>query len=83
MMNGWDYNNMGGGAWALMILLMIIFWVVVVTGIVAFIRRSNPTTSSTGPTAETPEQVLRARFARGEIDEAEFRVRMAALKEFA
>jgi putative membrane protein len=54
-----------------------------VTGIVAFIRRSNPTTSSTGPTAETPEQVLRARFARGEIDEAEFRVRMAALKEFA
>lgn len=84
MMNGWGYNQMGGAAWALMIFLMIVFWVVVVVGVVYFIRRSPSTPSrsaSSGPSSDTPEQILRARFARGEIDEAEFRTRMAALKD--
>lgn len=83
-MNGWDYNHMGGGAWALMIILMIIFWVVVIVGIVAFIRRSpsnSPAHSASSSSMDTPEQILRARFARGEIDDAEFRTRMAALKD--
>ena len=84
MTNGWGYNHMSGGVWALMIFLMIIFWVVVVIGVVAFIRRSpsTPTTSaSSSPSSDMPEQVLRARFASGEIDDAELRTRMAALKE--
>jgi putative membrane protein len=84
MTNGWGYNHMSGGVWALMIFLMIIFWVVVVIGVVAFMRRSpsTPTTSaSSSPSSDMPEQVLRARFARGEIDDAELRTRMAALKE--
>jgi putative membrane protein len=40
-----------------------------------------------GPTGDhsavTPEQVLAKRFARGEIDEEEFRQRMAALRTHA
>jgi putative membrane protein len=84
MTNGWGYNHMGGGAWTLMIFLMIMFWIVVVVGVVAFIRRSPsaPTTSApSSPTSDKPGQILRARFARGEIDEDEFRTRMAALRE--
>ncbi len=85
-MNGWGYQHMGGGAWALMIFMMIVFWVVVVIGIVAFMRRSGSSTLPLGPTGPTtasgtPEQILRARFARGEIDDSEFRIRMAALKD--
>jgi putative membrane protein len=34
-----------------------------------------------GPATVTPEQVLAERFARGEIDEEEFRQRRAALRE--
>jgi putative membrane protein len=84
MMNGWGYNQMGGGAWAIMIFLTIVFWVVVVVGVVYFVRRSPSTRStpvSSSPSPDTPEQILRARFARGEIEEAEFRTRMAALKD--
>ena len=84
MTNGWGYNHMGGGAWALMIFLMIIFWVAVVVGVVAFIRRSpsTPTTSASScPSSDRPEQILRARFARGEIDDAELRTRLTVLKE--
>ncbi len=33
-----------------------------------------------GPAAATPEQILAERFARGEIDEQEFRQRMAVLR---
>lgn len=84
MMNGWGYNNMGGGAWTLMILFMIVFWVVVVVGIVAYVRRFRPaplTSASSSPSTETPELILRARFARGEVDDTEFRARMLALKD--
>jgi putative membrane protein len=84
MTNGWGYHHMSGGVWALMIFLMIIFWVVVVVGVVAFIRRSPSTlttSASSSPSSDMPEQVLRARFARGEIDDAELRSRVAALNE--
>lgn len=36
-----------------------------------------------GHAAVTPEQILAERFARGEIDEEEFRQRMAALRTHA
>ncbi len=84
MMNGWGYNQMGGAAWAFTLFLMLVFWVVVVVGVVYFIRRSPSTSSSSvssSPSSDTPEQILRARFARGEIEEAEFRTRMAALRD--
>ena len=81
MMNGWGYNGMGAGTWTVMIFVMLVFWALVAFGIVAFFRRSSSTPSSNDSTPDTPETLLRARFARGEIEEAEFRTRMAALKE--
>jgi uncharacterized membrane protein len=45
-------------------------------------RRDYRIPPATTPTA-TPEQVLAARFARGEIDETEYRARLAVLRDHA
>jgi putative membrane protein len=66
-MNAWGYG--------LMTVSMVLFWALVIFGIVALIRyigrSSQPTTA--GP---TPSQLLDERFARGEIDEEEYRRRL-------
>jgi putative membrane protein len=81
MTYGWGNNGFGAGWWIVMVLMMLVFWTAVAFGIVALVRRSGSTRSRDDVTPETPESLLRARFARGEVDEAEFRTRMAALKE--
>ena len=67
----------GGGLWgyALMLVSMIMLWGLLGFAIVALYRYlRQPTTYVTSPpVAETPETVLAQRFARGEIDEAEYR----------
>lgn len=75
----------GGWAAGLMTaLLLTVFFAVVITGIVVAMRDIRPggPEGAARPTA-TPaaEDVLAHRFARGEIDETEFRQRIAALKE--
>lgn len=85
-MYGWGYNNIGAGMGIAMVFFMLLFWAVVAVGIVALVRRSGPLSSRFGAspeTPETPEGVLRGRFARGEIDEAEFRARLTALREYS
>jgi putative membrane protein len=78
--NGWDW-----GGWIMMTIVMVLFLAVVITAIVLAIRYlggSHHTTAgppSYGPSR--PEEVLAGRFARGEIDEDEFRRRMTALRE--
>jgi putative membrane protein len=73
----------------------VIFWVAVITGVVLLIRYLNRTGRHPlygpgwhgwpGPppypgAMPAPEQILAERFARGEIDEQEFRQRIAALR---
>jgi putative membrane protein len=73
----------------------VIFWVAVIIGVVLLIRYLNRTgrPHTYGPARHgwpgpppypgavpTPEQILAERFARGEIDEQEFRQRMATLR---
>ena len=62
-------------------------WILLLIAVVAVIvfalrtgSRDGPGNSS-APTARTPEQVLRDRFARGEIDEREYRSRLKILEE--
>ena len=69
---------------------MVAFWTVVALLIFALIRYVNHApqahvhhygdTGSATP-AQTPEQILAERFARGEIDEDEYRQRAGALHE--
>ena len=65
-------------------LIMTLFFAVVITGIVVAMRYLRPSGSDTAgrpATMTAAEKVLAHRFARGEIDETEFRQRITALKE--
>ncbi len=72
MMGPW---MMGGFGWMwLMQIFMILFWGLVIWGIVALVRGlSAPRSSdSTPPTANSALEVLKQRYARGEIDKEEY-----------
>ncbi|OIN80989.1 SHOCT domain-containing protein [Mycobacterium malmoense] len=84
----WYDHDMGWWGWAGMGIGMVLFWVLLIAGIVALIvytsgdrqdRRIPPGTTSMA----SPEQLLAARFARGEIDETEYRDRLAVLRDHA
>lgn len=60
---------MGGfGWWWFMPIFMIIFWGLIIWGIVALIRRAS---SSSGQ-ADSALEVLKRRYAKGEINKEEF-----------
>ena len=63
---------------------MVLFWALIILGIVAVIRYSSggpqDTRAPHGDTP-TPEQLLSARFASGDIDETHYRERLAVLRE--
>jgi putative membrane protein len=70
MMSGWD-NGLGTGGWVLMILA----WLALLGLVVWAISRLLPTRpggDSPEHTAETPEEILDRRLARGEIDTDEY-----------
>ena len=71
--NGWSYG--------LMTVSMVLFWALTILGVVALVRYL--TRGDRGPTAAmtrpTPEELLAERFARGEIDEQEYRNRRETL----
>ena len=79
----WYDHNIDGWGWFAMSASMILFWALIITGGVLLFRalgRPEEHTHSPLPHAgPTPEQVLADRFARGEIDEEEYRRRLNAL----
>jgi putative membrane protein len=81
----WYDADWGWGGWALMTVGMVLFWVVVITAVVLAVRYlAAPRGTAASPTGYTPtraEDVLAERFARGEIDEDEYRQRVALLRE--
>ena len=87
--DGWMWNHgwgWGWGGWIMMGLLMVVFWAVVITLVILAVRyfasdRGSVGTSRPGPGPNRAEDLLAERFARGEIDEDEFRQRMALLRE--
>jgi putative membrane protein len=81
MMYGWD--GWGWGGWIVMTVLMVVFWAVVITAIVLAIRYASAGGQRTqgGSSTKTAEDVLAERFARGEIDDEEYRRRMSLLRE--
>jgi putative membrane protein len=82
-MMGWHGDHMGGGGWALMSLGMVVVAVALVLGAVALVRLvGGPTRPPATPVLHaTPEQLLAERFARGEIDEADYTARRTVLRE--
>jgi putative membrane protein len=82
MMWWYDGNGWGWGGWAVMALMMIAFWAVVIAAgfaVVRWLSAIRNASSANGP--GRAEELLAERFARGEIEEDEFRKRAALLRE--
>ncbi|MEV3858153.1 SHOCT domain-containing protein [Streptomyces sp. NPDC050095] len=77
----WNGHDVSGWGWFAMSASMILFWVLIVTAAALVFRAlGHPHEHTHAPTGLSPEQVLADRFARGEIDEEEYRRRLAALR---
>ncbi|MFZ0612900.1 MAG: SHOCT domain-containing protein [Desulfobacterales bacterium] len=72
-MMGW---GIGGGGW-LGGVFMLVWWMVVIAAVVAFIRwvfAAKKPAAACAPPVESPLDVARKRYARGEIDQEQFRI---------
>ena len=77
----YDYgDHMSGWGWFATSVGMILFWGLLITGIVLLVRYLRSDRPGQAPTTTTPEQVLAERFARGEINETEYRDRLTTLR---
>jgi putative membrane protein len=70
------WHGMGDGfGWGLGMIVMAAFWLLFVAAVVWIVRvvwdRPGPR-QEPGPRSETPLEILQRRYARGEIDRAEF-----------
>jgi len=82
--DGWMWGH-GWGTWFLMSVVMVLFVVALITAIVVAIRYlgASDRASMAPPHVYArpwPENLLAERFARGEIDEDEYRRRLSLLR---
>lgn len=79
------YGGWGWGGWILTAVAMTLFFALVITVVVALVRYLGG--GHRGPAApgalpgRRPEDLLAERFARGEIDDEEYRRRILVLRE--
>jgi putative membrane protein len=80
MMGPWYRWGFGGfGGW-LMIIGMVIFWGLVIWGIVALVHRTSGNGYGTDHQhSESALEVLKRRYAKGEINKEEFEEKKKAL----
>ena len=77
-MMGWYHDGMSWGGWLVMLLGMVAFWGLVVWAVVVLFRDTH--SEDARPTHHDPLDTLEERFARGEIDETEYRARADVLR---
>ncbi len=65
-----NWSGHMGGWWWLAVPMMIVFWTFIVWAVIVLLRANDSTRGRT-----SAEEVLAERFARGEIDEAEYQRR--------
>ncbi len=68
------WGDWSWGAWVAMTFTMLAFWALVIWAVASFVRSIGP------GRARDAEDILAERFARGEIDEDEFRHRRELLR---
>ena len=80
MMGGWGYGGYGSSGYGLMGVGMLIFWIgIVLLGIYLF-RRNNSRINVEGVGKQNAMDILRERYARGEIDSVEYQSRKKDLE---
>ncbi|SMO89628.1 SHOCT domain-containing protein [Fodinibius sediminis] len=67
-----DFNFFGGG-W------MMVFWWLLIFGLIVFAIRALMNSNQNKQQKETPMDILKRRYAEGEIDEEEFNKRKQEL----
>ncbi|MEU0836271.1 SHOCT domain-containing protein [Streptomyces sp. NPDC056231] len=86
----WYDGRWGWGGWFFMAVIMVVFWSLVIVGVVALIHYLTRTRRSYQPGprpdeaawgSRRAEDLLAERFARGEIDEDEYKRRLTVLRE--
>lgn len=76
----WHGHGVSGWGWFAMSVGMILFWALIITATVLLFRAlDRPQERFRTPAAPSAERLLAERFARGEIDEEEYRSRLAVL----
>lgn len=72
-------DHMSGWAWVFMFFGSVLFWAALIFGIVVLVRHWKGSNLFAAGSRASAEELLAQRFARGEIDEAEYRQRLAVL----
>jgi len=87
----WSNHDMSGWGYTGMVIGMVLFWALIIVGIIALIRYTTGAAQTRAvpqpqpqpqPYSDygSPEQLLAGRFARGELDETEYRHRLEVLR---
>lgn len=71
----WSWSGHMGGWWWVAVPMMIVFWTLIVAAVVVLVRRGGD-----ARTRGSAEDVLAERFARGELDETEYRQRRDVIR---
>ncbi|MGI5143706.1 MULTISPECIES: SHOCT domain-containing protein [unclassified Streptomyces] len=90
----WDDGGWGWDGWFAMAVFLVLFWALIIAGVIALVRYLTGThhhqQSGSRPPSGEPrwgsqraEDLLAERFARGEIDEDEYRRRLTVLRGHA
>lgn len=74
----WYGNGVTGWGYVLMSGVMVVVWVIVITGIALLVRHLMGRRQTTPPLS--PQEILAQRYARGELDEVEYRHRLDTLR---
>ena len=75
----WTDHDLTGWGWVAMTVGMIVFWGLLITLTVVLVRGLNRPTGDGSSSRPSPESLLAERFAQGEIDEDDYRRRLATL----
>ena len=79
-MMGWYHEGVGWGGWLVMVVGMVAFWGLAVLAVIAIFRSAQPSARGDANAHRDPLDILDERFARGEIDENEYRARGDVLR---
>ncbi len=69
--NGWGWGHLG---------FMWLFWLLLIVAVLWFLMRAGSSRTSLGGTEDSPEQILKRRYARGEIEKEEYDRRLTDLR---
>lgn len=80
-MFGYYGGHMGAIGWSGAVIGTLVFWVLIAGVIGVVLRDARGRTPYTPPRPSDPTVILAERFARGEIDEDEYRQRLQVLRD--